>query len=201
MPGRVRYRISGYNFSDRYTPGQPGLEKPHDGFPVKIARPTGTSSTSTSIPFLIFPCRHAVTSFTAGQRKVRKKGAKGKAGWGLASLRVAEFKRLLKPLPCIQDHRGAFRYSAHAANARWCCLTIVVCIHVRGTWSHCFSIRVYRWSVGVGRNRLQFRPLRTKKRFARFSLSRFGTRRRDISTLSCAEFRGNEKDGNFLSFY
>lgn len=88
----------------------------------------------------------------------------GEKGGRLAWLRVAEFKRLLKPFPCIRDHRGAFQYSARAPNAHRCCLTIVVCIHVRETWSHCFSIRVYRWS-GVARNRLQFRPLRNEETF------------------------------------
>ena len=38
----------------------------------------------------------------------------GEKGGRLAWLRVAEFKRPLKPFPCIRDHRGAFQYRARA---------------------------------------------------------------------------------------
>lgn len=84
------------------------------------------------------------------KKKKKRKREKGRTQ-SSARVRVAEFKRLLKPLPCIRiivalvsRHEHSYRYLA----------TIKPCAYTRSrTWSHCFSIHVYRWSALVGIDR------------------------------------------------
>lgn len=111
---------------------------------------------TTSIPFLIFsvsPHGHAAwrrKEKRGGKKEEKRKREKGRTQ-SPARVRVAEFKRLLKPLPCIRiivalvsRHEHSYRYLA----------TIKPFAYTRSrTWSHCFSIRVYRWSALVGIDR------------------------------------------------
>lgn len=105
----------------------PRLDRKRDGSRVKSCN---DGSRPPSIPFLIFPCRsHAAwrgREKKGGERKKKEKRKrrvgsekKGRTPQPPARVRVAEFKRLLKPLPCIRiivalvsRHERSYRYLA-----------------------------------------------------------------------------------------
>lgn len=103
-------------------------ERERDGSRVKSCN---GGSRPPSIPFLIFPPRGKGRKRKEKEKKERKKRKREK-GRTPARVRVAEFKRLLKPLPCIRiivalvsRHEHSYRY---LATIKPCAYTNVVAL-------------------------------------------------------------------------
>lgn len=141
------------------------------------------------------PTEYSLSDFSVSvTRRVareREKGRRKKKKKEKRKRRVGSEKkgRTPSPLPeyvSLNLNACLSRFPAFGSSWRWCRATSALIgiwprsnrarTHVRGTWSHCFSIRVYRWPALVGIDR-SF-PSRARKPYATIlSLSLFGIRR------------------------
>lgn len=138
------------------------------------------------------PTEYSLSDFSVSvTRRVARRREKGrrKKKKEKRKRRVGSEKKGRTPLPeyvSLNLNACLSRFPAFGSSWRWCRATSALIgiwprsnrarTHVRGTWSHCFSIRVYRWPALVGIDR-SF-PSRARKPYATIlSLSLFGIRR------------------------